>query len=164
MKLFGNTAALNVSFLFEITIVIPRTIGQALNGLSAPPRWTSRSRIPDSSSLAPRTAPPIASPCPHKYLLREWTTKSAPKLRGGVATGVAKVESTESFAPAAWAICAIALISDNLTIGLQGVSIWISLVLVWIAASYAFKFVVLTRVTWIPKLGINPFTNSAAPT
>ena len=48
--------------------------------------------------------------------------------------GVAKVESTESFAPAACAIWAIARMSDKRTMGLQGVSMCTSFVLGRIAA------------------------------
>ena len=75
------------------------------------------------TALLPNIAPPSASPCPPRYLVSEWITKSAPSNRGFVDIGVAKVESTASLTPASWAIAATAAISVNRSNGLHGVSI-----------------------------------------
>ena len=49
-----------------------------------------RSRL--MSASRPMTAPPRASPWPPMYFVSEWTTKSAPSVRGRVRNGEARVE------------------------------------------------------------------------
>ena len=57
------------------SVTRPRLMSQTLNGLSAPPRCTSISlRMRWMPACGPSTAPPSASPCPLRYLVRLWMT------------------------------------------------------------------------------------------
>ena len=65
-----------------------------------------RSRIVAASSAEPETTPPITSPCPLMYLVREWMTMVAPSVAGLTRIGVAKVASIARAAPFAFASAA----------------------------------------------------------
>src|SRR5829696_7303913 len=86
-----------------------------------------------SSLAAVTTRPAIESQCPPRYLVAECNTISAPSKSGFCKAGEANVLSTQSQQPDAFAILAIAEMSDIFKVGLVGVSIQISFVLVVMA-------------------------------
>ena len=67
-------------------------------------------------------APPTAAPWPSMYLVVEWVTISAPHSKGRQLMGVAKVLSTISGTPWAWAAAAKRSISNTVSAGLAMVS------------------------------------------
>src|SRR5207245_8889458 len=74
---------------------IPRRTSQQSNGDgTAPPEaWTARIRSNGASRVLDTTAPPSTSPCPPRYFVVAWRTRSAPSLNGDWSTGVAVVLS-----------------------------------------------------------------------
>ena len=66
--------------------------------------------------------PPTAAPWPSMYLVVEWVTMSAPHSKGRQFTGVAKVLSTMSGTPWAWAAFANFPMSRTVSAGLAMVS------------------------------------------
>ena len=73
---------------------------QALKGLMVGPAVR---RTPKTSSptrlRSPTTAPPTQRPCPSRYLVAEWMTRSAPSSSGRCRAGVQKQLSTASRQP-----------------------------------------------------------------
>jgi len=67
--------------------------------------------------------PPTTSECPPRYFVVEWSTMSAPRSSGFCRNGVAKVLSTTSSAPAAFAAAATPAMSTRFRSGFVGVSI-----------------------------------------
>src|SRR5882757_3925684 len=100
-------------------------------------------RSPNSFSFA-TTRPAIKSQCPPRYLVAEWTTISAPRERGCCKAGEANVLSTQRRQWLAFAILAMASMSDTFKVGLVGVSIQISFVLGVMAWKTFTAFVVST--------------------
>src|SRR6218665_285762 len=80
-----------VSMLFERI--------HALKGDMAGPVCRAKKRISFIKSFLPKTTPPITRPCPSKYLVAEWVTKSAPCLAGFCKYGGAKQLSTFKIKP-----------------------------------------------------------------
>ena len=64
--------------------------------------WRNSSRSATVGSFVP-AKPPTTSEWPPRYLVVEWTTMSAPSSSGRCRYGVAKVLSTTTSAPTAWA-------------------------------------------------------------
>ena len=75
-----------------------------------------------TSAFDPATAPPSTRPCPSRYLVAEWMTRSAPSSSGRCSAGVQNTLSTTSSAPACFAISARASMSETSVSGLDGVS------------------------------------------
>ena len=63
--------------------------------------------------------PPMAVPCPPRYLVAECTTMSAPCSIGRMRYGVGTVLSTISGTPTAWAASATARKSSTSSCGLE---------------------------------------------
>ena len=105
------------------SVVIPRAMSHALNGLMQPPKLrTGPCSTRLTKSAGPATAPPMASPCPPRNLVAEWTTTSMPRSMGRWLTGVAKVLSMIVRMPRARAIPAMAAMSFSARVGFPGVS------------------------------------------
>ena len=100
--------------------------------------WRNFSSFANSASPV-TSAPPMMSEWPFRYLVAECMTMSAPRLSGCWLHGVAKVLSTTSFSPRAFAIFDRPSISASFISGLVGVSAQIIRVLGVIAASTAFR-------------------------
>ncbi len=85
---------------------MPRSSSHASNDPIVPPSCAriALMRCQKASSSRVASAPAIRSEWPFRYLVAECMTMSAPRSSGRVSTGVAAVESTASFAPAAFAI------------------------------------------------------------
>ena len=88
-----------------------------------------RMRWKNSVSDALTTMPPVTSSWPPRYLVVEWTTRSAPRVRGRWSMGLAQVLSQTHSAPADWAMDAISAMLVILSSGLDGVSTQIMRVL-----------------------------------
>ncbi len=110
---------------------MPRWINHASNAPGMAPSWIRSvfNRAQCSSSARVTSAPATRSEWPLRYFVAECITISAPNSKGRVNTGVATVESTASFAPAFFAISAVAARSVIVHSGLAGVSTQISFVL-----------------------------------
>ena len=76
------------------SVFTPRSVSQASNGPSTAPVSFVSSSISSTRSRVVAMTPPVASPCPPRYLVVEWTTVSTPKRAGLTRSGVAKVLST----------------------------------------------------------------------
>ena len=105
------------------SVLMPRSVSQASNGA----RHAAGRVLVELDRLellpAPITAPPITSEWPPRYLVVEWTTRSAPSSSGCWRYGEANVLSTASMAPCWWASSAMAAMSRIWSRGLVGVSI-----------------------------------------
>ena len=103
------------------SVLIPRRTSHESNGPGTAPsdfcRKRRRSAIVGSFVA---TKPPITSECPPRYFVVEWRTTSAPSSSGFCRYGVAKVLSTTTIAPAAWAASEIARRSRTFSIGFDG--------------------------------------------
>ena len=97
------------------------------------------------------TMPPTTSAWPLMNFVTEWSTTSAPRSRGFWRQGLAKVLSTTSKAPQAWAISAAAAMSVTCMAGLEGDSMYTMRVLGRMAAFRLPRSVVSTYEDWTPK-------------
>ena len=80
---------------------------------------------PNTSTISfdgPQIAPAMTRPCPSRYLVPEWMTRSAPSSAGRCNAGEQKQLSTASSAPAPCASSASAAMSHTSVSGLVGVS------------------------------------------
>ena len=131
---------------------MPRSASQQSNGPgTAPDPFWMKARRSARSSRRVTSMPPIMSLCPFKYLVVEWRTMSAPKVRGRWNSGVAKVLSTTK---RAWALCAMAPAaarSVSRIMGLVGVSTYTILVCLVSAAVISFGSPVSTKVKLRPS-------------
>ena len=127
-----------------------RTI-HALKGERVMPavRTMGKKAVFASSSLQ-HSAPAMTRPWPSRNFVPEWMTMSAPSAMGRCNTGVRKLLSTASSAPALWAMLASAAMSHRSVRGLVGVSANSRRVLGRMAACQS-----LVRV-WATKLACTP--------
>ena len=107
----------------------------------------AQSKLPLSTTM-----PPIAVPWPPIHLVAEWMTMSAPCSMGFVSSG-AKVLSTRTGTPLAWATSAIARMSWTSRRGLPMVSRNTALVRSSIAGPKVSGFSPSTNFTVMPSLG-----------
>ncbi len=145
---------------------MPRCNNQASNGPITEPalRRHDRSRSQKGSILAVTTAPARTSLWPLRYLVAEWTTRSAPHSIGRVNTGVATVLSTATRTSAARAISAAAARSVISHMGLAGVSSHSNRVQPGrIAAARAARSVVSTNSTSSPQETANSASHLRIP-
>ena len=105
------------------SVLRPRVVRYASRGPFTAPAancWNFTCSARAASGIT--SAPPITSEWPPMYFVVECTTTSAPRAIGDCRYGVAKVLSTTSRAPCAWAASATAATSEIFIIGLDGVS------------------------------------------
>src|SRR5258706_524172 len=130
----------------------PLSTTHALNGDKLMPalRITGTNFSLTSFSL-PQTAPAITRPCPSRYLVPEWTMKSAPYSAGLCRAGEQKQLSTASHAPADFAISDNARMSQISVSGFVGDSANSSFVLGLIAPLQALTSVCETKLVSTPN-------------
>ena len=128
-----------------------------------PSFWMARISWNMGPSAALTTTPPVTSPCPPRYLVEEWTARSAPSSRQRCRTGVAQVLSQTQASPRSWASCATWAMSVILSSGLDGVSTRMSLVAGVIASLTASMSVMSTKEVCRPHLTRRSRSSSAVP-
>ena len=100
----------------------PRSARNASHGEALPPALSITWRAASTRSAGPTTAPPMRSEWPPMYFVVECTTTSAPSASGLASAGDAKVLSTPTRTPLAWASSASAATSAIAVVGLLIVS------------------------------------------
>ena len=119
---------------------------------------SEKSKVPASM-----TSPPSTEPWPASALVAECTTMSAPNSMGRYAAGVARVLSTTTGMPAAWAVSAMARRSTRVISGLETDSSRKPRVLGVMAAAQFAGSSGSTKVTVIPKSAKVSVSRSTVP-
>ena len=131
----------------------PRRTRNDENGLAAWPNVSVCLRIGSSRRFGPETTPETASPCPDRYFVAAWRTRSAPCSIGRSSAGPRNVLSATTSSPWRWPISASAAMSGIRSRGFVDVSKNRIFVRSVIAASTAARSVMSTGVTSIPRRG-----------
>jgi hypothetical protein len=132
----------------------PFSTTHAVNGLIVGPVCCSSGfSSTRCTRRGPSTAPPSVRPCPSMCFVVEYTTTSAPRSSGRCSTGVAKMLSTMTRAPAACASSLTAATSTSSCIGFDGVSKNTTFAGVASAASHCARSWPSTRSVVTPQRG-----------